>query len=92
MNTDTSATVSHRKTAADVFNIYLIISIALHSILLVFVMLYLGRTTFTFESKERNINIEMVNVDRKELSQMRQTRHQTVRRTENVHRGYKNEH
>ena len=71
-------------------NIYLVISIALHSILLVFVMLYLGRTTFIFESKERNINIQMVNVDRKELSQMRQTRHQTTRRTESVHRGYKN--
>ena len=71
-------------------NIYLIISIALHSILLVLVMLYLGRTTFTFESKERNINLQMVNVNSKELSKMRQTRHQTTKRTESVHRGYRN--
>lgn len=71
-------------------NIYLVISIALHAILLVFVMLYLGRTTFIFESKERNINITMTNVSRKELSQLRQARHQTTRRTESVHRGYKN--
>ena len=71
-------------------NIYLVISIALHAILLVLVMLYLGRTTFIFESKERNINITMTNVSRKELSQLRQARHQTTRRTESVHRGYKN--
>ena len=90
MNTDTSTTGFHRKPVVDVFNIYLILSIALHSILLVFVMLYLGRTTFIFESKERNISITMTNVSRKELSQLRQARHQTTRRTESVHRGYKN--
>ena len=89
MNTDTSTTDFQRKSAVDVFNIYLVISIALHSILLVFVMLYLGRTTFTFESKERNINIQMVNVSSKELRQMRQPTQRTSRKKETTHRGYK---